>query len=205
MCIRDRDMLNAAITALVAAFENVGATVVHDGTAGTITLAKLNSGATLFGDRSQAIAAWVMHSTQYHALVAAGLTNTERLFTFENVSIMQDAMGRPFIVTDSPSLVETDGVGAGIDKYSVLGLVPNGAVVEMNDDFSASVIDVHGSENLKRSYQAEWSFNLGLKGYTWDMTNGGKSPNDSALGTGTNWDKTASSVKDTAGVAVQVR
>ena len=41
-----------------------------------------------------------------------------------------------------------------------------------------------------------------MKGYTWDKANGGKSPNDAALALSTNWDRTATSHKDTAGVKV---
>jgi len=35
------------------------------------------------------------------------------------------------------------------------------------------------------------------------MKNGGASPTDTAIGTGINWLKTASSIKDTAGVILQ--
>jgi hypothetical protein len=48
--------------------------------------------------------------------------------------------------------------------------------------------------------QVDYSFGLGLKGYSWDQTNGGKSPTDAELATGTNWDKVVTSDKHTAGV-----
>jgi hypothetical protein len=48
--------------------------------------------------------------------------------------------------------------------------------------------------------QADYTFGLGLKGYAWDTGNGGKSPTDADLTTGSNWDKIATSVKHTAGV-----
>lgn len=48
--------------------------------------------------------------------------------------------------------------------------------------------------------QVDYTFGLGLKGYTWDAASGGKSPSDAALGTGSNWDKVATSDKHTAGV-----
>lgn len=48
--------------------------------------------------------------------------------------------------------------------------------------------------------QVDYTFGLSLKGYTWDESNGGKSPSDAALATGTNWDKVATSIKHTAGV-----
>ena len=57
-------------------------------------------------------------------------------------------------------------------------------------------------ENAKEIVKSEFSFNVGLKGYTWDKANGGKSPNDTALALSTNWDRVATSHKDTAGVKV---
>ncbi len=48
--------------------------------------------------------------------------------------------------------------------------------------------------------QVDYTFGLAIKGYTWDETNGGKSPSDAEIGTGSNWDKTATSIKHTAGV-----
>ena len=191
-----QDMLNVGISAAVAAISNVGASLVHDGTGANATLAALNSGSAKFGDRSQILTANVMHSKVFHDLVAKGLTNAERLFTFENVIIMQDAMGRPFIITDSPGLLTSGSP----DVYHTLSLASGGIVIEENNDFLMNVETSNGDENIKRTYQAEWSLNVALKGYTWDTANGGKSPNDAALATGTNWDKTATSIKDTAGV-----
>jgi hypothetical protein len=62
-----------------------------------------------------------------------------------------------------------------------------------------------GEENLARIWQGEYSFVLGIRGYAWDAANGGKSPNDTAVGTGTNWDKIVTSIKDTAGVIVNTQ
>ncbi|RKL58094.1 major capsid protein, partial [Acinetobacter baumannii] len=67
----------------------------------------------------------------------------------------------------------------------------------------AELVPTTGGENLKYTYQAEWTYGVGVKGYAWDMANGGKSPNDASIGTPTNWDLIASSIKDTAGVLVK--
>ena len=48
-------------------------------------------------------------------------------------------------------------------------------------------------------------YNLGILGYEWDMTAGGKSPDDTKLGASANWRKTATSLKDTAGVLVKTK
>jgi hypothetical protein len=61
---------------------------------------------------------------------------------------------------------------------------------------------VNGDENITRSWQAQWSYNVGLKGFAWDKTAGGHSPSNAALATGTNWDRFATETKDLAGVIV---
>lgn len=193
------DMLNTGLAAYVAALTNVGASVIYDHTpTGQLSLAAMNSGAAKFGDRSQSIAAWIMHSTQAHAVYGQSIANADRLFDFGTVQIMNDGFGRPFIITDSPSLI-TSGTP---DVYHTCGLVAGGLVVEQNDDFDSNIETSNGGENIARTYQAEWTYNLGMKGYTWDKANGGASPNDAALATGSNWDQTATSIKDTAGVLI---
>ncbi len=193
------DMLNTAIKAFVAATLNVGATVVYDGTAGNLSLGVMNTTASLFGDRSQAIAAWLMHSKSWHDMVGAAITNSNNLFVFGNIRVTTDGLGRPLIVTDAPDLTYTSSG----TKYRTLGLVSGAAIVEQNADYTENVETNNGDENIIRTFQAEWSYNLGLKGYAWDKSNGGASPSNAALGTGTNWDKFATSVKDLAGVMVQ--
>ena len=59
---------------------------------------------------------------------------------------------------------------------------------------------VGGGEQITRRFQAEYAYNLEMKGFTWDIANGAANPTDSALGTSSNWDQTAASIKDTAAV-----
>jgi hypothetical protein len=59
---------------------------------------------------------------------------------------------------------------------------------------------VNGKTRIETTMQVDYSFGLRVKGYAWDVTNGGKSPSDAALATGTNWDKVATDNKHTAGV-----
>ena len=195
-----QDMLNAVIRTLVAALKgNPG--IVHDGTDAGPNWRVLNQGAGKFGDRSGALAAWVLHSTVLTNLYDNALSNAERLFTYGTVNVMRDPFGRIFVVTDADPLINP---AAGEDEitYNTLGLVPGAGLVQDNGDFNAVMVDQVGNENISRIYQAEWTYNVGLAGYSWDQANGGKSPNDTALGTSANWDKTASSNKDTAGVLV---
>jgi hypothetical protein len=192
-----QDYLNTGVGAARAAIVNNA--LAYDGTAGTLTLNSLNKGAALFGDKSADIVAWVVHSKAYHDLIDAGLTNTNRLFEFGTVSILQDWIGRPIIVSDVPELL----ISGTPDEYQAVGLVSGGIVVEDNGDFFANTETTNGDENINRTWQAEYSYNLGIKGYSWDKVNGGAAPTDVELFTGTNWDKVASYDKETAGVVVR--
>ncbi|WP_288061378.1 major capsid protein [Rodentibacter caecimuris] len=192
------DMLNTAVLGGVAAIGGNAKTVLDDKTQSP-TFRTLNKGAALFGDRSGSLKAWVMHSTTLHTLFENALTNTERLFNYDNINVVRDPFGRVFVVTDSPALVNADG------SYNTLGLVENAILVGGNNDFNSVILPKVGGENIGATYQAEWTYNLGILGYKWDMTAGGKSPNDTALGTSTNWKKSATFDKDTAGVLVKTK
>ena len=74
------------------------------------------------------------------------------------------------------------------------------AIVHDGSDVLTSVQTTNGKQRIETTFQSDYTFALGLKGYAWDVANGGKSPADAAIGTGTNWDIFASSVKHTAGV-----
>lgn len=193
-----QDYLNSAVSALVGAIGNAG--LVYDGTASDLTLSSLVKGSALFGDRSSQLRAWIIHSKPMHDLWGTAVTNGQTLFEFGTVNIVQDGFGRRFIITDSPALANT---GASPDEYSTIGLVEGGAMVEDNGDLFSNTETVNGKENIERNWQAEYTFNLGLKGYSWNTSTGGKSPSDVAIGTGTNWPKLATSNKDTAGVIVE--
>jgi hypothetical protein len=82
----------------------------------------------------------------------------------------------------------------------VLGLVESAAIVHDGGDVISNIETSNGNERIETTMQVDYTFGLGLKGYTWDEANGGKSPTDAELATGTNWDQVATSVKHTAGV-----
>lgn len=190
------DMLNTGLMAYVAAL--TGEADVYEDVSGADTdFATLLSGAAKFGDRSQDLRAWVMHSKSMFDIFGTALANTEGLFTFGNVNVRQDGFGRAFVVSDSPSLIN---VVPDPDEHYIAGLTGGAIIVETNDDFDMNMETTNGDENIQRSVQSEWSYNLGVKGYAWDKTTGGKSPNDAALATANNWDRVATSHKDTAGI-----
>lgn len=193
------DMLNTGLMAYVAALTGE-ADVYEDVTANDTEFSTLLGGAAKFGDRSNDLRAWAMHSKSLFDIFGVALANTSGLFNFGTVNVRQDGFGRPFVVTDSPSLIVPDGGGAGVDQHYIAGMTTGAIVIEMNDDFDQNVDTDNGDENIIRTIQAEWSYSLGVKGYSWDKATGGKSPNDAALATANNWDRVATSHKDTAGV-----
>lgn len=200
------DMLNIGLGASYVALANE-ASNVYDATGETSKVASflyLNAAQAKMGDAAQQIAAWVMHSTPLFSLYANALTNAQQLFVYGNVNVRRDPWGRILVATDSPNLLTLNTVpDPDTTTFHTLGLVRGGLIVQQNNDFTANEETKNGNENIVRTYQAEWSYNLGVKGFAWDKGNGGKSPNDAAILTGTNWDKYATSNKDLAGVVLE--
>lgn len=196
------DMVNTALGIGNAALRQ-HSELFLDKSTDKLTFQFLADAAIKFGDRQSDIVAWAMHSIPMYNLFSQALTNAAQLFTYGTVNVMRDPTGRVFIVSDSPSLVTVDtGPDPDTTTYHTLGLVRGAISVEQNNDFDSTVVDLTGDENIKRQFQAEWTYNASVKGFAWDKTNGGHSPSNSALMTSTNWDKNVTSFKDTAGVVI---
>jgi hypothetical protein len=195
-----QDQLNTAIAALVAAIENQSAAKYDASTespAGGVNYRNINKAHAKFGDHSGELVAQVMTGTVAHKLIGQNLTNVNRLFVSNNVNVI-DILGKSVIVTDAPALYEA--VSGGNDLEKVLSLAPQAAIVYDSGDVVTNIETSNGRERIETTMQVDYSFGLALKGYTWDETNGGKSPSDAELATGSNWDKVATSIKHTAGV-----
>lgn len=189
------DQLNTAIAALVAAISNQAAATNDVSATAGINYGTINDAHAKFGDRSGNLVAQVMTGQVYHKLIGQNLTNTPQLFQAQNVRVV-DILGKAVIVTDAPALYK-----AGTpNKQFVLSLVPDAAVVHDSGDIISNIQTVNGQTRIETTMQVDYTFGLGLKGYTWDETNGGKSPTDAELATGSNWDKVATDIKMTAGV-----
>ena len=187
-----QDQLNTAIAALCAA---IGAqnTATNDVSASAlVTYNAINDAHAKFGDHSGSLVAQVMSGSMFHKLIGQNLTNQARLFTAPNVNVV-DILGRPVIVTDAPALSATS-------KDRVLSLVDGGAVVSDGGDVISNIETSNGKERIETTMQVDYTFGLALKGYSWNESIGGKSPDDTDLTTGSNWVKVASSIKHTAGV-----
>lgn len=189
------DQLNTAILGLRAAIA-AQATATNDvsATAG-INYTSMNGAHAKFGDRSGDLVATVVTGAIYHKLIGDNLTNTPQLFQSQNVRIV-DILGKAMIVTDAPAL----RVAGTPNKVYALSLVDSAAIVHDAGDVISNIETTNGQTRIETTMQVDYTFGLGLKGYTWDETNGGKSPTDAELGTGSNWDKVATDIKMTAGV-----
>ena len=189
------DQLNTAVAAGVAAIGNVAALTNDVSASAKITHSALNSTDALFGDMSQRLVARIMTGLQYHTLIGENLSNAQDLFKSDTVRIV-DILGKAIVVTDVPALRVTGTP----NKQKVLTLVAGGIMVSDSGDLITNIETKNGQTRIETTMQSDYTFGLGIKGFTWDETNGGKSPTDAELATGTNWDKVKTSVKECAGV-----
>lgn len=197
------DYLNTALTAVDAATAGV-AGLCYDASAATApdraNLDHTNLVRTMakFGDASNRINCWVMHSKPFFDLMEN--TIADKIFEVANVVVYGGTpatFGRPVVVTDSSSLVTVLSSGT---TYHIHGLTENAVLVEESEERQIASMLITGLENLVMRVQGEYSFNLGVKGFTWDITNGGANPTVGAVGTSSNWDVVASDNKNLAGV-----
>lgn len=203
------EMLNSILRAGRAALDNQSAVKHTVAGNGTLTTEALVTGMSKFGDASNSIVAWVMHSKPWFDLIKHQIGSSGNGDVVSGIVVQAATpltLNRPVIVTDSDALVVAGGSGSGayVD-YFTLGLTAGGLVVENTETERVVLDEVTGLENLVIRMQGEYAYNAGVKGFKWDIGNGSSNPNDAALGLGTNWDPAVSSYKDYAGVVIQSR
>lgn len=196
--------VHASLLSLVAAI-GAQAELVHNITGESTTTPNTDAlVATLakMGDRSERIVAWVMHSAKYYQLVREQIAGKiDGVANFNVATGTPITLNRPVIVVDDPALVTVTGSGsAAVTTYHSLGLVEMASEIENTEEEYITFDMVTGKENLILRMQGEYAYNLGVKGFKWDVANGGKNPTDTAIATGSNWDKVLSSHKQLAGV-----
>jgi hypothetical protein len=185
------DQINTSIAALVAGIGNV-AGLTNDvsataGAAGGIAYGTIVSTNGLLGDRSQSVNAYVMNGVCENNLRVLNHQNGESLFNGlgpnGSVNVVAGVLDKPIIVTDAPALT------VSTTDYHVLGL-KQGACEVMHDPSTVitNIESTNGKERIETTMQTDYDFSLKLKGFAWDETNGGKSPDDTDLATGSNWD-----------------
>jgi hypothetical protein len=74
------------------------------------------------------------------------------------------------------------------------------AVVQESEEETITSQMFISLEQLVMRIQGEYAFNVGCKGFKWDVTNGGANPTGAAPGTTTNRDKAMAEHKNLAGV-----
>jgi len=201
------DMLNSAIRAGVAALANQ-ASVTNDisgESPGTATTDELVATLAKFGDAAQRVSAWVMHSSVYFDLMRHQIGTSANGDIVAGTVVQQATpatLNRPVIVTDSTALVDDQSPD---DHYYTLGLTPDALIVENSEEETMATDIVTGLENLVVRLQGEFAYNLGVKGFKWDTSNGGTNPDDSTVGTGSNWDTAFTSRKDWGGVVFKTK
>ena len=185
--------LNSVLAMLVASMQS---DVTYDGTAGTASLASLNSAASKFGDRQSAITCWIMHSKSINDIYGTALANSNRLFEFGTVQVIQDGFGRPLIMTDSESLHFDN---SGTENYHQLGLVSGAATVSTTSTPRIFTEMDLSKENAKMLMKTEGDFSIGVKGVKWNTAV--TKPNDAAIANSANVPRISGvGLKDTAGV-----
>ena len=177
------DQINTAIGCAVAGISNVANATLDVSASAGISQIQLNNAHAKFGDASQNLIVQVMTGAVSHKLLGQALGNGATLFTADTVRVI-DILGKRSIITDAPDLY----VAGSPNKEIVLCLTAGAVTIEPNGDYISNIETKNGTEQLETTFQAQYTENIGLKGYTWDETNGGKSPVSADLKTGSNWD-----------------
>lgn len=188
------DQINTAVGVAVAAISGQGAATVNGTDTDPLTYTTINMAHAKFGAASGAIIADIMTGIQYHKFVSQNLANAPSvLFRADNVTVV-DILGKAVVVVDAPGLTSATGVNR------VLGLTRGAVTIGDSDNLITNVNTSNGKKIIETTFQANYNFNVKVKGYTWDTTTGGKSPLDAELFTSANWPKFSDSIKSTAGV-----
>ena len=189
------DQINSAIAALVAAISNQSAAKNDVSATAGISQVALNATDALFGDSSSVLTCRIMRGATYHKLIGQNLANAPTLFNAGNVTVV-DILGKPIVITDAPALRVTGTP----NKEIVLTLVSGAIVIGGASDLITNVQTANGKERIETTFQGDYTFTMKMLGYSWDSVNGGKSPTDAEIATGSNWDLYVTDIKHSAGV-----
>lgn len=202
--------LNTAVSALVGAIGEIGATAIHDVAGGaTFDYGVLNTALGKFGDRRPAIRTLVAYSKPLTDLLGQAFTSQQVAFQLGSATIYNGSLptiGLQTVNTDAPPLftsTTTDG-----DEYWTLAL-QQGAV-RLATGPSRTVFGlVTGTvgatpENQTWLLSVEYSFEIEVMGVSYTGGSVAVNPNDAALADPANWtDVTNGSVKHGPGIAIK--
>ena len=191
------EQLDAGLIALVAAISVQASLIETESPLPTLDTNRLVDGLANFGDAGSRIKLWVMHSKPFYDLVKDQIAlNIDGIFNFNIANAAPVTLNRPVLVVDSAALINGS-------VYTTLGLAEDAVVLEDSEEESMFGDLITGKDNLVVRLQGEFAYNCKVKGSAWDVANGGVNPDNTALGTGSNWDSVMDNVKDLAGVAIE--
>lgn len=196
-------MLNRGIFAVRAGIELNKATLASGDGSTTATYSLLNQGLAKFGDASGSIVAWVMNGKVFHDILGDGLANvkTDNVAGGIIATGSTGTLGRPAFITDSSGLGMLDIATGLVATTSILGLTANALTIAETDTREVFSETIGGRENLGTRVQAESDVLITVKGVSYS---GVANPTDAVLGDVANWVQSASDVKGTAGILVNV-
>jgi hypothetical protein len=194
------EMCDSALLGVRAALKQQSTSYYTEASLGSISTQTLVNMLKKMGDRADRVVCWIMHSKVYYDLVLNQIgANITQVSNFNIATGTPVTLNRPVVIVDSASL-KSQLNSPDVDDYFTLGLTSGAVEVESTEEQEIVVQDVTGLENLVVRFQGEYAYNLGVKGFKWDVTNGGANPTSTNVALGTNWDTHLSDVKDRAGV-----
>ena len=178
-----RRRLETLVTALVASFaKGLGAAkdatvekVIDDQSGGStadatkkIDVDTVTQTPGKLGDMYEDISAIIMHSGAFFGMQSQNLVSYQRLFMYPRTFVQTTPLGTPIYVTDLPILKYTHGSAT---KYRTLFLKPQACELYDNGDFEQLVDRGNGQTWINTTAQAQTTFNIGVRGFTWaDLT-----------------------------------
>lgn len=205
-----QEMLDRALGALEAKLDNIAALSVDRFGASPATLrtTDLVSALAKFGDQGSRIICWVMHSKPFYDLVAEQLASTASVLAtlpwgLSVYNGMPVSLNRPILVTDSAALVSESDESTGEPVYSTLGLVAGAMEIALTEaPLAVAEGPITGSANLFIRWQAEYSYNLKMKGCAY-ATGTGANPTDANVANASSWDTKVADNKLLPGVVIK--
>ncbi|HHV6358516.1 TPA: major capsid protein [Haemophilus influenzae] len=188
-------MAEVAIGALATCLNSNTKVKTTVGTGSTLSHLDLIKAVRPMGDQYNSIELFVMHSSQYFDLVETTFNNAENLFDFGGITIMRNALGQTFLITDNKALVHNK------DTYT-LGLKKNSVFVGYEEDFVSEIEPLTGKENLGKRFQAEWTSTLKVSNYRYKTSDQMNGLSYSLITQASNWERISDKEKDETGVII---
>lgn len=200
--------LESAMSALIGSFKiaAVQTNLTVDSTSDDLDTVDLTAALAKMGDKASRIKLWVMHSKVFYDLLDNQIAQKiDGISSFNIFQALPVTLGRPVLVVDSPALLDAGSSTASSadDVYYTFGLTEGAVTVKESEERSVLQEIVGGNVNLLLRFQAEYAYDVGVKGMKWNTAT--TNPTDANLGTNTNWSKIANDYKSLPGVAIRTR